>query len=163
MLSSDNGAGNSLNFMEFLWVLAVAWLKWLTLAKQLKMGLLPWYRTTVLAFSLTYMQANFFFHIFLKLKYSWWDGWMVSPTWWTWVWMNSRSWWWSGRPGVLQFMGSQRVGHDWATELNWTDLQCFSYTAKWFSYIYIERERGEGNGTPLQYSCLENPMDGGAW
>ena len=48
-----------------------------------------------------------------------WDGWMASPTQWTWVWVNSGSWWWTGRPGVLQFMGSQRVGHDWATELNW--------------------------------------------
>ena len=51
-----------------------------------------------------------------------WDGWMASLTWWTWVWVNSRSWWWTGRPGVLQFMGSQRVGHDWANELNWTEL-----------------------------------------
>ena len=52
-----------------------------------------------------------------------WDGWMESPsmTWWTWVWVNSRSWWWTGRPGVLWFMGSQRVGHDWVTELNWTE------------------------------------------
>ena len=41
---------------------------------------------------------------------------------WTWVWVNSRSWWWTGRPGVLRFMGSQRVRHDWATELNWTDI-----------------------------------------
>ena len=49
-----------------------------------------------------------------------WDGWMASPTRWTWVWVNSRSWWWTGRPGVLWFMGSQRVRHDWATELNWT-------------------------------------------
>ena len=48
-----------------------------------------------------------------------WDGWMASPTWWTWVWVNSGSWWWTGRPGMLRFMGSQRVGHDWATELNW--------------------------------------------
>ena len=48
-----------------------------------------------------------------------WDGWMASPTRWTWVWVNSRSWWWTGRPGMLQFMGSQRVGHNWATELNW--------------------------------------------
>ena len=48
-----------------------------------------------------------------------WDGWMASPTRWTWVWVNSGSWWWTGRPGVLQFMGSQRVGHDWATELTW--------------------------------------------
>ena len=46
-----------------------------------------------------------------------WDGWMASPTQWTWVWVNSGSWWWTGRPGTLQFMGSQRVGHDWATEL----------------------------------------------
>ena len=51
-----------------------------------------------------------------------WDGWMASPTRWAWVWVNSRSWWWTGRPGVLRFMGSQGVGHDWATELNWTEL-----------------------------------------
>ena len=50
------------------------------------------------------------------------DGWKASPSQWTWVWVNSGSWWWTGRPGVLQFMGSQRVGHDWATELNWTEL-----------------------------------------
>ena len=48
-----------------------------------------------------------------------WDGWMASRTQWTWVWVNSRSWWWTGRPGVLQSTGSQRVAHDWATELNW--------------------------------------------
>ena len=48
-----------------------------------------------------------------------WDGWMASPTRWTWVWMNSGSWWCTGRPGVLRFMGSQRVRHDWAPELNW--------------------------------------------
>ena len=47
-----------------------------------------------------------------------WDGWMASLTQWTWVWVNSGSWWWTGRPGVLQFMGSQRVGHNWATEVN---------------------------------------------
>ena len=49
-----------------------------------------------------------------------WDGWMASPTWCTWVWVNSRSWWWTGRPDMLQFMGSHGVEHDWATELNWT-------------------------------------------
>ena len=48
-----------------------------------------------------------------------WDGWMASPTWWTWVWASSGSWWWAGKPGVLQSMGSQRVRHDWATELKW--------------------------------------------
>ena len=51
-----------------------------------------------------------------------WDGWMASPTRWTWVWVNSGSWWWKGRPGVLQFIESQRVGHDWATELNWMQV-----------------------------------------
>ena len=53
-----------------------------------------------------------------------WDGWMASSTQWTWVWVDSRSWWWTGRAGMLQFMGSQRVGHDWETELklNWRVL-----------------------------------------
>ena len=50
-----------------------------------------------------------------------WDGWMASPTRWAWVWVNSGSLWWTGRPGVLRFMGSQRVRHNWATELNSTD------------------------------------------
>ena len=48
-----------------------------------------------------------------------WDGWMAPPTQWTWAWVDSGSWWWTGRPGVLGFMGSQSVGHDWAIELNW--------------------------------------------
>ena len=47
-----------------------------------------------------------------------WDGLMASPTWWAWVWVVSGSWWWTGRPGVLWFMGSQRVGLNWVTELN---------------------------------------------
>ena len=51
-----------------------------------------------------------------------WDGWMASLTRWTWVSVKSGSWWWTGRPGVLRFMESQRVGHDWATELNWSIL-----------------------------------------
>ena len=55
-----------------------------------------------------------------------WDGWMASPTQWTWVWASSRSWWWTGKPGVLQSMGSQRAGHDWAIEL--TDLKCIVQT-----------------------------------
>ena len=49
-----------------------------------------------------------------------WDSWMASPTQWTWVWVDFGSWWWTGRPGVLQFMESQRVGHAWVTKLNWT-------------------------------------------
>ena len=54
-----------------------------------------------------------------------WDGWMASLTRWTWVWVNSGRWWWTGMPGVLWFMGSQRVGHDWVTELNLTELKIF--------------------------------------
>ena len=61
-----------------------------------------------------------------------WDGWMASPTQWTMVWVDSGSWWWTGRPGVLWFMGSQRVRHDWATELelDWKD-NCFTILC-WF-------------------------------
>jgi len=51
-----------------------------------------------------------------------WDGWMASLTWWIWLWAGSRSWWRTGKPGMLQSMGSQRVGHYWATEMNWTEL-----------------------------------------
>ena len=51
------------------------------------------------------------------------DDWMAPPTWSTWVWVSFRSWWWTGKPGMLQSMGSQGVRHDWATELsNWTEL-----------------------------------------
>ena len=72
-----------------------------------------------------------------------WDGWMVSPTQWTWVWVNW-SWWWTGRPGVLQFMGSQRVGHNWATELNWTEWwRKATYTTtrllcQFYTFIFLQ-------------------------
>ena len=56
-----------------------------------------------------------------------WDGWMASPTPWTWIWVNSRSWWWTRRPGVLWFMGSQRAGHDWVTELNLFPLKTIPF------------------------------------
>ena len=65
-----------------------------------------------------------------------WDGWMASLTRCTWVWVNSWSWWWTGRPGVLWFMGSQRVGHDWATEPNWSLLICKAGKIV-FIYIYF--------------------------
>ena len=57
-----------------------------------------------------------------------WDGWMASLTRWTWVWVNCGSWWWTGRPGTLWFMGLQRAGHDWATELNWTEIKLSPYS-----------------------------------
>ena len=57
-----------------------------------------------------------------------WNGWMATPTQWTWVWVSSGSWWWIGKPGVLQSTGSQRVGHDWANELSWPlMLACLFY------------------------------------
>ena len=70
-----------------------------------------------------------------------WDCWLASPMQWTWVWVNSGSWWWTGRPGVLQFMWSQRVRHDWATELIWTELQVWlKYTVSSFSGLEISQE-----------------------
>ena len=71
-----------------------------------------------------------------------WDGWMASPTWWTWVWVNSGSWWWTGRPGVLGFMGSQRVGHDWATELNWKSIYRQDHK-HWRSYERFGRQTSD--------------------
>ena len=74
-----------------------------------------------------------------------WDGWMASSTRWTWIWVNSRRWWWTGRLGVLRFMESQRVGHDWATELNWTELVLATHSrnqthsegqCRWWNAVY---------------------------
>ena len=64
---------------------------------------------------------------------------MASLTQWTWVWVNSRSGWWTGRPGVLRFMGSQRVRHDWATELNWTELRVLK-GGFYYSLFHLEKE-----------------------
>ena len=66
-----------------------------------------------------------------------WDGWMASLTRWTWVCVNSGSWWWTGRPGVLRFMGSQRVRHDWGTELNWTKRTNVNFTFWIHCYLYL--------------------------
>jgi len=62
-----------------------------------------------------------------------WDGWMASPTQWTWVWVSSGSWWWTGKPGVLQSMGLQRAGHNCATEM--TDWCIVSCHLQWRFYI----------------------------
>ena len=78
-----------------------------------------------------------------------WDGWMVSPTQWIWVWVSSGSWWWTGKPGMLQSMGSQRAKHDWATELTerfstvfifhciYSGVRCHSQKLKWISHIVV--------------------------
>ena len=66
-----------------------------------------------------------------------WDCWMASLTQWTWVWLNSGRWCWIGRPGMLRFMGSQRFGHDWATEVNWTDVYIFIYSDCFYNKISL--------------------------
>ena len=58
-----------------------------------------------------------------------WDGWMASPIQWIWVWASSWSWWWTGRPGVLQSMGLQRIGHEWVTKLSWR------IKGNWIKYV----------------------------
>ena len=61
-----------------------------------------------------------------------WNGWMAWLTWWTWVWASSRRWWQMGKPGVVQFMGSQRLGHDSPTELNWNIWMASQIQWTWF-------------------------------
>ena len=63
-----------------------------------------------------------------------WDGWMASPTQWTWVWVGFGSWWWTGKPGMLWFMGSKRVGHDWVTELN----LCIQRSCSFLDSLFVD-------------------------
>ena len=68
-----------------------------------------------------------------------WDGWMASPTWWTWVWVDSGSWWWTGRPSVLRFMGSQSQTRlrNW-TELNWMQIiRCWAFFHVLIGHFYV--------------------------
>ena len=101
-----------------------------------------------------------------------WDGWMPSPTRWTWVWVNSRSWWWTGKPCMLQSMGSQRVRHDWIDRLSINNS--FPWWLRWQRICLQGRDLDSipesGGGSPgeendyfFQYSCLGNPMNRGAW
>ena len=69
-----------------------------------------------------------------------WDDWMASLTQWTWVWVNSGSWWWTGRPGMLWSIGSPRVGHDWATELNWTEKDLYGKAMERYLLVFAELE-----------------------
>ena len=107
-----------------------------------------------------------------------WEGWMTSLTLWICIWASSRSWCWTGKPGVLPSMGSHRVGHNWTTELIWVKwredyLGVFpggSYGKEsacsggdLVSIPGSGRSPGESNGYPLQYSCLENCINRGAW
>ena len=86
----------------------------------------------------------------------WWDDWMESSTWWTWVWASSGSWWLTGMPGVLHSMGSQRVEHDWVTELNW-------FSRIWDKYLFSEDvERKKKTlctlGTQIGAATMENNL-----
>ena len=74
-----------------------------------------------------------------------WDGWLVSPTQWTLVWVDFGSWWCTGRHGTLLFMGSQRVRHDWVTEVNWIELAILWNSA--FKWVYL-------SFSPLPFSSL---------
>ena len=68
------------------------------------------------------------------------DAWMASPTQWTWVWVGFGSWWWTGKPGMLQSMGSQRIGQDWGTEMNWDIF--YPGKISWFEeYEYISSQK----------------------
>ena len=83
-----------------------------------------------------------------------WDGWMASPTQWTWVRVNSGSWWWTGKPGVLQSMGLQRIGHDWATELNLLPESLDCYYRSWH-HIYYTASKEKKSNFSLKFSSLE--------
>ena len=70
-----------------------------------------------------------------------WDGWMASPTQWTWVWVNSGRWWWTGRPGMLRFNGWQRISHNWVNDLIWSDLTCIQISQEaghevWYAHLF---------------------------
>ena len=88
-----------------------------------------------------------------------WDGWMASLTQWTWICVNSRSWWWTGRPGMLQSRGSQGVGHNWATKLNWTIIVA-SLVAQWSKIsppMQETRVWSPGQEHPLEKEIATHP------
>ena len=91
-----------------------------------------------------------------------WDGWMASPTRWTWVWVNSVSWWWTESPGVLGFTGSQRVGHDWVTELNWTVYWINAWKSHWLNPSKASKQTGRvsfsDDGDPKGSSLFPDPV-----
>jgi len=83
-----------------------------------------------------------------------WTGWMASPTRWTWVWVDSGSWWWTGRPGMLRFTGSQRVGHDWVTELNWNNKVLLYSTGNYIHYLLISFNGKEFEAVYLKHNIV---------
>ena len=86
-----------------------------------------------------------------RQRMRWLDG--ITDSW-TWVWVNSRSWWWTGRHGVLRFIGSQRVGHDWATKLNWTEIKWAQFYSLSFNKIVLNMEVNSEFSQALQANFL---------
>ena len=88
-----------------------------------------------------------------------WDGWMASPTQWAWAWVNSGSWWQTGRPGMLPSMGSQRVGHDWSTELNNLLSDCFVHLNSTSLYFTIKSLPSVSEApVPCVWLCHQHPI-----
>ena len=86
-----------------------------------------------------------------------WDGWMSSPTQWTWVWVNSRSWWWTGRPGMLRFMGLKES--DTTEQLNWTETEhvlCNSIYV--IVFIFLDENFTFGNAKSINYCLLYHKL-----
>ena len=92
-----------------------------------------------------------------------WACWRASLTRWTWVLVGSGSWWWTGKPGVLKSMGLQRVGHEWVTELNWTDLLsiCSSKSRKKGCLPALRKLIQWGHG-PLNSACFRHSCPHGS-
>ena len=93
-----------------------------------------------------------------------WDGWMASLPQWTWVWVNSGSWWWAGRPGMLQSMGSQKVGHNWVTELNWAQWKRICLPRRrWRFNPWVEKISCKRKWQPTPVFLPGKSMDRGDW
>ena len=88
-----------------------------------------------------------------------WDGWMASPTQWTWVWVDSGSWWWTGKPGMLQSMGSKRIRHYWATEVNYNhNIVWLSLLSSFRNFHYSERITWKEYSVPVNNHSSFSPF-----
>ena len=89
-----------------------------------------------------------------------WDGWMASLMQWTWTWENFGRWWGTGRPGMPQSMGSQRVAHDWATEQQFWSKPCLETTIKGKSFLYLQHLTPDEAGISFSlYQLLFQQLD----
>ena len=86
-----------------------------------------------------------------------WDGSMALPTQWTWVWVNSGSWWWTGKPGMLQSVGSQKVRHDLVSELNW-NITYYTSVASSHLQLLLTNKRWWPGGGQMQHKAIENAL-----